>query len=25
MPTLAPPEPLLEKHAGKITPQDVLD
>jgi NADH-quinone oxidoreductase subunit C/D len=25
MPTLAPPEPLLEKHAGSITPQEGLD
>jgi NADH-quinone oxidoreductase subunit C/D len=25
MPTLAPPEPLLEKHRGSITPQEGLD
>ena len=25
MPTLAPPEPLLEKHRGRITPQEGLD
>jgi NADH-quinone oxidoreductase subunit C/D len=25
MPTLAPPEPLLEKYAGRITPQEGLD
>jgi NADH-quinone oxidoreductase subunit C/D len=25
MPTLAPPEPLLEKYSGRITPQEGLD